>query len=217
MHGPDSDTLHPVPEHSRIVFLKPLAEGRGNVGVGAYSYYDDPDAPEAFFERNVLYHFDFLGDRLEIGGFCAIGTGARIIMNGANHAMAGFSTFPFNIFGRGWEAGFDIASYTANVRGDTVIGNDVWIGARATILPGVRIGDGAIIGTEAVVGSDVPPYAIVAGNPGRVLRTRFDPATIDELLSIAWWNWPPETITEHLAAIRGANIAALRAARNQTP
>lgn len=212
MHGPDPLALHPMREHPRVVFLKPLAEGRENVTVGDFSYYDDPQQPELFFERNVDYHYPFLGDRLVIGRFCAIGTGARIIMNGANHALDGFSTYPFNIFGKGWERGFDPAIYTAGLRGDTVIGNDVWIGARATLLPGVSVGDGAIIGTEAVVGSDVPPYGVVVGNPGRVLRLRFDETTIAALLSVGWWNWPVEKVTQHLAAIRGADIAALQAA-----
>lgn len=218
MHGPDPLTLHPMGAHPRVVFLRPLAERLETVTVGDFSYYDDPDEPERFFERNVLYHYPFLGDRLVIGRFCAIATGARFIMNGANHALGGISTFPFNIFGQGWEAGFDPATHAAGLRGDTMVGNDVWIGARATILPGVTIGDGAVIGTEAVVGSDVPAYAVAVGNPARVLRLRFAEDVIAELLDMAWWNWPVEAITEHLAAIRGADIAALkRAAKRQAP
>ncbi|MBP7242582.1 CatB-related O-acetyltransferase [Amaricoccus sp.] len=201
-----------MPGFPRVGFLKPLTAGRANVEVGRFSYYDDPEGPEQFFERNVLHHYDFVGDRLVIGSFCAIATGVRFFMNGANHAMDGFSTFPFNIFGRGWERGFEPASWERENRGDTVVGHDVWIGAEALILPGARIGSGAIVGARAVVSGDVPPYAIALGNPARVLRLRFDAATIAALLRFAWWDWPVERITAALGAIRGADIAALERA-----
>lgn len=212
MTGPDSALLHPVTAHPRIAFLQPQATGRSNVTVGRFSYYDDPEFSTRFFERNVLHHYDFVGDRLVIGAFCAFATGLRIFMNGANHAMSGFSTYPFNIFGGGWEEGFDPASWEAENRGDTVIGNDVWIGHEAMLLPGARIGDGAIIGARAVVSGTVPPYSVVLGNPGRVVRSRFDEATVAALLDIAWWNWPLETLARHLDAIRAADLGALRAA-----
>ena len=210
--GPDPETLHPMPGFPRIVALRPLAKGRANVSVGPYSYYDDPDAATAFFDRNVLHHFDFVGDRLVIGPFCAFATGCRIVMNGANHAMGGFSTYPFNIFGAGWEAGFDPAAWEAEMRGDTVIGADVWVGAEAWILPGVTIGAGAIVAAKAVVSRDVAPFAVVAGNPAREVRRRFDDATVEALLEIAWWDWPAGKITRNLNAIRGQDLAALKAA-----
>lgn len=215
MMGPDPTIPHPLPNFPRIAFLQPLARGRANVTAGAYSYYDDPDGPERFFERNVLHHFDFVGDRLIIGAFCAFATGMRIFINGANHAMRGFSTYPFNIFGGGWETGFDPATWEAENRGDTVIGSDVWIGHEAMILPGVRIGHGAIVGARAVVSAEVAPFAIVLGNPARPARTRFDPETVDALLEVAWWDWPVEKITRHLNAIRGADRDALRAAARE--
>ena len=96
--------------------------------------------PDLFQEKCVLHHYPFIGDRLIIGKFCAIAEGARFIMNGANHAMSGFSTYPFNIFGHGWEEGFDPATWQREMRGDTVLGNDVWIGMEAVILPGMKIG-----------------------------------------------------------------------------
>ena len=210
-HGPDPDGLRPLPEHPRVVFLRPLARGRRNVEVGPYAYHDDPDEPEAFFERNVLHHFEPMGDRLAIGAFAAIATGARIVMNGANHDMAGLSTYPFDIF-PGWGAELDLARYAAQSRGDTVIGPDVWIGAEAWILPGVTVGAGAIVAARAVVGRDVPPYAVVAGNPARVVRERFDAGTAERLLAVAWWDWEPARIARHLDAIRGADVAALEAA-----
>lgn len=215
MHGPDSADPHPMKGFPRVGFLKALVDAP-NVEIGDYTYYDDPEGPEHFLARCVLHHFDFVGDRLRIGRFCAIATGVRFVMNGANHAMDGFSTYPFNIFGQGWEQGFDPASWSSGYRGDTVIGNDVWIGMDATIMPGVTVGDGAIVAACSVVTSDVPPYAIAAGNPARVLRTRYDQATVERLLAIAWWDWPAERISRNLDAIRGKDIEALeRAACNE--
>jgi virginiamycin A acetyltransferase len=210
--APDPSVLHPLPAHPRVVFLQALAVGQPNVSVGPYSYYDDPDAPEDFFERNVLHHYEFSGDHLHIGAFCAFATGVRIFMNGANHAMGGFSTYPFDIFGASWSEGFDPAIYAAESRGDTVIGADVWVGHEALLMPGTRIGPGAIVGARAVVSGEVPAYAIVSGNPGRVVRHRYDPETVAALVEIAWWDWPAERITRHLGAIRGADLTALRAA-----
>ena len=208
MQGPNPDIKHPIPMHPRVGFLRPLVDA-ANVEIGDFTYYDDPDGPEHFVDKCVLHHYDFIGDRLVIGRFCAIAEGARFIMNGANHAMSGFSTYPFNIFGHGWEEGFDPRSWERELRGDTVIGNDVWIGMEAIILPGVTVGDGAIIGARAVVAADVPAYAIVAGNPAHVIKRRFDDRTIERLQAIAWWNWPVEKIGDNLDAIRGANLARL--------
>lgn len=209
---PDPDQLHPLPAHPRVIALRPLAAGRANVTVGPFAYYDDPDHAAAFFERNVLYHYDFIGDRLEIGAFAALGTGVKIIMNGANHAMGGFSSFPFEIFGPPWDASADPAAYATGRRGDTVIGADVWIGTEAVLLPGVTIGPGAVIGARSVVSRDVPPFAVIAGNPGEVVRHRFDEATVARLMAAAWWDWPLEKITRNLSAIRGADVDALESA-----
>lgn len=190
----------------QVGFLKHFVT-RPNIAVGDYTYYDDPAGPEHFQDRNVRYHFDFIGDVLRIGKFCAIATGATFIMNGANHAMNGLSTYPFAIFGNGWER--VMFAFENTSRGDTVVGNDVWIGTDATILPGVTIGDGAVIGAKAVVAKDVPPYAVVVGNPGRVVRTRFDDATVQKLLAIRWWDWDAEKITRNLELIVGADVDAL--------
>ncbi len=209
MLGPSPDERYPFNGEKHTVFLKNVIT-RPNVVIGDYSYYHDPDHADDFENRNILYHFDFIGDNLKIGRFCALATGVQFIMNGANHALSGFSAYPFNIFGNGWEQGFDFSTISDGFRGDTCIGNDVWIGREATIMPGVVIGDGAIIGTKAVISSNVPPYAIVVGNPGRVIRRRFAAPVIDALLEIAWWNWPIDHVTRHLAAIRGGNISALQ-------
>jgi len=180
-----------------------------NIIIGDYTYYDDPEGSE-HFERNVLYHYPFIGDKLIIGKFCAIARGAKFIMNGANHKLSGFSSYPFSIFGHGWE-GARPAPEELPYKGDTVIGNDVWIGYEALIMPGVKSGNGAIIATRAVVTRDVPAYTIVGGNPAAPLRTRFSAEVIAELERIAWWDWPADRITTHLSAIVGADIAQLRA------
>ena len=209
MPVPDPYDRRPIKVWKGTAFLKAVVD-HPLIEVGDYSYYDDARGPEHFVARCVRYHFDFIGDRLIIGRFVAIATGAQFVMNGANHPMGGFSTYPFDMLGftdAPELTGADLAS-----RGDTIIGNDVWIGREAVILPGVRVGDGAIIGTRAVVGRDVPPFAVAVGNPARVVRRRFDNDTVAALLDIAWWNWPPEAVAANLDAIRGADLAVLRRA-----
>lgn len=212
MSGPNPGIKHPMPMHPRVGFLKPLLEGRANIEVGEFTYYDDPDGPEHFAERCVLYHYDFVGDRLVIGRFCALAQGVAFVMNGANHAMSGFSTYPFNIFGHGWEQGFDVRTWETENRGDTIVGHDVWMGMGAMIMPGVTIGHGAIVAARSVVTHDVPPYAIVGGNPARTMRMRFDERTVERLLAVSWWDWPLDRIGRNLDAIRGADIARLESA-----
>ncbi|KUL93054.1 chloramphenicol acetyltransferase [Bosea sp. WAO] len=206
---PDPLTRHPIPGWKGTAFLKAIVD-HPLVEVGDYSYYDDSRGPEHFLARCVRYHFDFIGDRLIIGKFVAIAQAAQFIMNGANHPMGGFSTFPFQMFG------FDGAPVMTpeglGHRGDTVIGNDVWIGREAVIMPGVTIGDGAIIGTRAQVSRDVPPYAVVVGNPGNVAKLRFPPEVVEALLEIRWWDWDADKISRNLTLIAGADIDALRQA-----
>jgi virginiamycin A acetyltransferase len=203
-HGPSPETRYPIPGITRTGFLKPFIT-RPNIHVGDYTYYDDPRGPE-HFEANVLYHFDFNHDRLEIGKYCSIAAEVRFIMNGGNHPTTWLTTYPFPIFGQGWESATPTAWPN---RGDTVVGNDVWIGYGATIMPGIRIGDGAIVATASVVTKDVPPYAIVGGNPAGLLRYRFDEATIARLLALRWWDWDPARVARHVGALCGGDIAAL--------
>lgn len=181
-----------------------------NIIVGDYTYYDDPEGPDRF-EQNVLYHFPFIGDKLVIGKFCAIAKNVKFIMNGANHKISGFSTYPFQIFGNGWER---VAPKAGELpyKGDTEIGNDVWIGYESTIMPGVKIGSGAIVASKSVVTADVPAYSVVGGNPAKIIKYRFDEHTVNQLLTIAWWDWSAEKITENLEAIVGCDLAILRAA-----
>lgn len=178
-----------------------------NIIIGDYTYYDDPEDSENF-ERNVLYHFPFIGDRLIIGKFCALARGIKFIMNGANHKLDGFSTYPFQIFGNSWEK---VTPQPGGLpyKGDTVIGNDVWIGYETVTIPGVQVGDGAIIAAKSVVVGDVLPYTIVGGNPAKLIRQRFEDKVIHALLEVAWWNWDIEKITRNLEKIVAADIEAL--------
>jgi virginiamycin A acetyltransferase len=209
MNGPDPKNPHPMTGFPQVCFIRNVLRSP-NIEVGDYTYYDDPDDPEGF-ERNVLYHYPFVGDRLVIGRFCAIAKGVRFVMNGANHKISGFSTYPFSIFGGGWER---VVPAIADLpyRGDTVVGNDVWLGREALVMPGVRVGDGAIVGAASVVTKDVPPYAVVAGNPARVVRMRFSEDVVAALLEIAWWRWDAEKISRNLEAIVGADLEELRRA-----
>lgn len=207
MIGPDPNTVHPMEGFPQVCFIKNTVSNP-NIIIGDYTYYDDPVDSEDF-ARNVLYHYPFVGDKLIIGRFCALATGVRFIMNGANHKLDGPSTYPFSIFGTGWER-VTPTLYDLPYKGDTVVGNDVWLGYESLIMPGVHIGDGAIIAARSVVAGDVEPYTIVGGNPAVPIRRRFDPDVIDELLEIAWWNWGAEDITANLEAIVSGDVAALR-------
>lgn len=206
--GPDPATLFPLERIERLCFLKNLV-GNSAIEIGDYTYYDDFDDVRNF-ERNVRYLFDFSGDKLIIGRFCMIASGVEFIMNGANHFTAGISAYPFGIFGRGWGAAMDGREYP--FKGDTRIGNDVWIGYRAAIMPGVSIGDGAIIGAFSVVTGDVAPYAVVGGNPAREIRRRFSEGDIRRLLAIRWWDWDAAKITRNVHLLTGGDIGALERA-----
>src|SRR5436190_5941864 len=203
MDGPSPDDPHPMAGFPQVGFLKPLVKNP-NVVVGEYTYYDDPDGPEHFERRCVLYHFPFVGDKLVIGRYCALARGVKFVMNGANHQTSGFSTYPFFIFAGGWEAATPKPG-DLPYKGDTVVGNDVWVGYDALVLPGVRIGDGAVVAARSVVTKDVPPYAVVGGNPAAVVRQRFPPEVVAELLAVRWWDWPADKVTRHLRAIVGAD------------
>jgi virginiamycin A acetyltransferase len=202
---PNPNTLFPLNGYDRLCFLKNLIKNP-NIIVGDYTYYDDFETVENF-EKNVKYHFDFAGDKLHIGKFCMIASGVEFIMNGANHLVNAVSSYPFAIFGDDWAHAMEGKTYP--VKGDIVIGNDVWIGYQATILSGVTVGHGAIIGSKSVVASDVPPYSIVAGNPARIIRKRFDDETIEKLLALAWWDWDLDKITKNVAHLTGNDVSKL--------
>ena len=199
LSGPDKNTIYPLPHYDRLCFLKNIIT-RPNIVVGDYTYYDDFEDVRNF-EKNVRYLFDFTGDKLVIGKFCMIASGVTFIMNGANHLTDAISTYPFAIFGHGWEGAMEGKQYPT--KGDTLIGNDVWIGYNATIMAGVTIGDGAIIAANSTVTKDVAPYAIVGGNPATEIRKRFDEDRIRKLLDLKWWDWPIEKITANVHLLTG--------------
>lgn len=177
---PNPNSVHPITGYENEIYIKPTIKNP-NIIVGDFSYIADSD-----FESHVTHHYDFIGDRLIIGKFCQIAAGVEFVMNGANHMMNAVTTFPFNMLD-GWDMEPPKTS-DLPLKGDTVIGNDVWIGQNAVILPGVHIGDGAIIGANSVVGRDVNPYTIVVGNPAKILRKRFDDEMIELLLRFKWWD-----------------------------
>jgi virginiamycin A acetyltransferase len=209
--APDPTVLHPIPGQDRVVFLRPLVTSP-TIEVGEYTYYDDPDDPTAFESKAVLYAFG--PERLVIGRYCAIAAGVRFLMPGANHAALGPSTYPFGVFGPPWDHTMDLVMSAAS-RGDTVVGHDVWLGYQALVMPGISIGHGAVVAAASVVTRDVPPYAVVAGNPARVIRMRYEQPDVDRLLHAAWWDWPPAVVTQHARTILSGTPAELERIADQ--
>lgn len=205
MTGPDKEKDFPLENYDRLCFLKNIVKNP-NIIVGDYTYYDDFENVENF-EKNVKYHFDFIGDKLIIGKFCMIASDVKFIMNGANHLTNSLTAYPFAIFGNCWENAMDGKQYPR--KGDIIIGNDVWIGYNATIMAGVTIGDGAIIATNSTVIKDVKPYSIVGGNPAIEIKKRFSTDVIERLLKLKWWEWDIEKITKNIQNLTDTNIDKL--------
>ncbi len=198
----NKDEVHPQPKVPSLCYINNVVKNP-NIIIGDYTYYDDVNSNGEDFEKHVTHFYPHLGDKLIIGKFCSIARGVEFVMNGANHPMDGVSAFPFGIFIDGQPA---IPKEIVKNKGDTVIGNDVWIGQNATFMPGVKVGDGSIIGANAVVAKDIPPYAIAVGNPARVVKMRFDDATIQKLLKINWWDLPVEVIEANFELLQDKNI-----------
>ena len=199
---PDASVIFPVPGINTVIYVKPTIKNK-NILVGDFTYFSDVD-----FEKHVSHFYEFYGDKLIIGKFCQIARGVEFVMNGANHQMNRASTFPFYIFEQ-WNEPVPSLDKMP-LKGDTVIGNDVWIGQNNTILPGVKIGDGAIIGMASVVASDVPPYTIVAGNPARVIKKRFDEELTGLLLKLKWWDLPVEEIMKLIPLLHDNNLERVK-------
>lgn len=194
--------IYPRPGDTQIVYLQDVVTGP-NIEVGAYTIYNDfVHDPRDFEKNNVLYHYPVNGDRLKIGKFCSVACGAKFLFTSGNHSLRSLSTYTFPIFYEQWGLDPKNIRDAWDNKGDIVIGNDVWIGYEAVILSGVTVGDGAVIGTRAVVTKDVPPYTIVGGVPARPIRRRFDPQTIARLEELRWWDWEEERITRNLSAIQ---------------
>lgn len=201
--------IYPRSGDKQTIYLKPVISNP-NISIGDYTMYNDfVNDPLLFEKNNVLYHYPINKDKLMIGKFCSIACGAKFIFNSANHTLTSLSIYPFPIFFEEWELDRkDVANAWDN-KGNIVIGNDVWIGYEAVIFAGVTIGDGAIIGTRAVVTKDVPPYTIVGGIPAKPIRKRFSENVINTLLEIKWWDWSREKISEKIHAIQTGEIDQL--------
>lgn len=201
--------LYPRPHDKQIVYLKDAITDP-NIQVGDYTIYNDfVHDPRDFERNNVLYHYPVNGDRLIIGKFCSIACGAKFLFTSGNHSLKSLATYTFHLFFDEW--GLDAGNIRDawDNKGDIIIGNDVWIGYEAIVMPGVKIGDGAIIGTRAVVTKDVPPYTIVGGIPAKPIRRRFSDAAIEKLEALRWWDWGYEKIRRSIPAIQSGDIAAL--------
>lgn len=202
--------VYPRTGDTQTVYLKNVVTD-DSIQVGEYTMYNDfVHDPRDFQKNNVLYHYPINGDRLKIGKFCSIACGARFLFTSANHTRRSLSTYPFPIFFEEW--GLDVKDIADawDHKGDIVIGSDVWIGFEAVLLSGVTVGDGAVIGTRAVVTKDVPPYTIVGGTPARPIKKRFSDRVISELLELQWWNWPEDRIKRNLGAIQSGRIEDLK-------
>ena len=207
----DPEKIYPRAADAQTVYLKNVVHS-ANIEIGDYTMYNDfVHDPRDFERNNVLYHYPVNGDKLKIGKFCSIACGAKFLFTSANHAMRSLSTYPFPIFFGEWGLDGKQICRAWDNRGDIVVGSDVWIGYEAVIMSGVKIGNGAIIGTRAVVTKDVPPYTIVGGVPARPIRRRFDDATIERLEGLRWWDWDYAKIKRSIPAIQAGDIAALEA------
>ena len=206
-YGPNPNAVYPNEAIPSVCYIKNTIT-RPNIIVGDYTYYSDVNGAEKF-EEHVTHHYDFIGDQLIIGRFCAIGQGIEFVMNGANHRMSSVTTYPFNIMGGGWEKATPSLGELP-FKGDTVVGNDVWIGQNVTVMPGVHIGDGAIIAANSVVTKDVPAYHVAGGNPAGILKRRFDDQLIAYLLELKWWDWTQEKIFNNLAALCSGDLEKIK-------
>ena len=203
------DKIYPRPNDKQTVYLKAVVTSP-NIEVGDYTIYNDfVHDPRDFEKNNVIYHYHINCDKLKIGKFCSIACGAKFLFTSGNHSMKSLSTYTFPIFFDEWGLDVNNIRDAWDNKGDTVIGSDVWIGYEAVIMPGVKIGDGAIVGTRAVVTKDVPPYTIVGGVPAKPIRKRFDDAAIGKLEELRWWDWDEEKIKRSIPAIQSGDIAAL--------
>ncbi|MEY8232011.1 CatB-related O-acetyltransferase [Oscillospiraceae bacterium 50-16] len=202
--------IYPRSQGHSTVYLKNVVDDP-SISVGEYTIYDDfVRDPRDFQRNNVLYHYPINRERLVIGKFCSIACGAKFLFNSANHTLRSLSTYIFPVLFEEWGLDVERIPEAWDNRGDIVIGNDVWIGYEAVVLAGVTIGDGAVIGTRAVVTRDVPPYTIVGGVPAKLIRTRFPEKTIQQLLELRWWDWPPERVASGIDAIQSGDLEALR-------
>lgn len=200
----DLKKIHPLKSGDEsVTYIKAMLENCQNVEVGDYTYFDGQN-----FKEHVTHHYDFIGDKLIIGKFCQIGRNVEFIMNGANHQINAVSTYPFYIF-QGWEQN-PPSKNDLPYKGDTIIGNDVWIGQNVTFLPGVHVGNGCIIGANAVVASNIPAYCVVVENSAKIIKKRFDDEMIELLEKLKWWDRTPNEIQKIIPLLANSNLSYVR-------
>lgn len=205
---PDPTTTMPN-EYGTTVFLKNIVKGE-NIIVGDYTYYDDSHDPMGWERNNVLFTYQFFGEKLIIGRYCCLAEGSTFIMGAANHRLSSVTTYPFSVMGGLWRELSTPHIDELPHKGDTVVGNDVWLGLDAVVMPGVRLGDGCIVAAKSVVTKSFEPYSIIGGNPARLIRKRFDEGLIALLLRFAWWDRSPEEVTSLLPLLTCSDIEAVR-------
>ena len=205
---PDPNVIFPNEFHTSC-YIKNVIKAP-NVFVGDYTYYDDEKDPMGFEKNNILFNYPIFGDRLIIGKFCQIASGTQFIMGAANHRLCSATTYPFNIMSEKWAKIVPAHLSQLPHKGDTVIGNDVWFGRNCVILPGVKIGDGAIVAAQSVVTKDVEAYTVVGGNPAKFIKKRFDDELIGFLQQFKWWDLPPEELENVLPLLCDADLAKVK-------
>ena len=205
---PNPNEAFPNPKIPSLCFIKNVVKNP-RIIIGDYTYYDDVDGADQF-EKHVTHFYDFIGDKLIIGKFCAIAKGIEFVMNGANHRMSCVTTYPFYVIGGDWGSAMAPVKHELPYKGDTVVGNDVWIGQNVTVMPGVSISDGAIIGANSVVASDIPPYSIAVGNPCRVVKMRFEDELIELLLKFKWWDKSIEEVENLMPILSCADLEKVK-------
>ena len=207
--------IYPRKSDAQTVYLNAVVKDP-SIEIGDYTIYNDFVSDPCLFEQNnVLYHYPINHERLIIGKFCSIACGAKFLFNCANHTLKSLSTYTFPLFYEDWELDkANVASAWDN-KGDIVIGNDVWIGYEAVIMAGVHIGDGAIVGTRAVVTKDVPPYTIVGGVPAKEIRKRFSSDMIEQMQVLEWWDWSADKIREFLPYLMNGDLEKVMAMKNR--
>lgn len=205
---PDPNVVCPN-AYKTSCFLKNVVQAP-NVTIGDYTYYDDPQDPTGFEKNNILFNYPEFGDRLTIGKFCCLASGATFIMGAANHRLCSVTTYPFAVFGGAWEENAPPHLDQLPRKGDTVVGNDVWLGRESVVMPGVHIGDGAIVAAYSVVTKDVASYTVVGGNPARFLKNRFDSQLTQLLLEAQWWDWEPQALAQAVPMLCSPDLEAVK-------
>ena len=205
---PDPNAVFPN-EYGTSCFIKNVIKAP-NISVGDYTYYDDDKDPTGFEKNNILFNYPVFGDKLIIGKFCQIASGTQFIMGAANHRLCSATTYPFNVMSEAWAEIAPVHLSQLPHKGDTVIGNDVWFGRNCVVMPGVKIGDGAIVAAHSVVTKDVEPYSVVGGNPARFIKKRFDDELTELLLRFKWWDLPPDELAEVMPLLCDADLEKVR-------